>query len=175
RIAEADDSLLEKYLEGTEPTPEEVLKGIREASLTRRFIPVACGSATVNIGVTNLMDTMILCLPSPVEMSRISPVRGLNPKENKAVVRQPLDTEPLTAYVFKTIADPFAGKTSMFRVYSGVLKADSTVLNANTGAKERVGQVFYIQGKKHIPAQSVGAGEIAGVVKLKETNVGDTL
>ncbi|NTU42560.1 MAG: elongation factor G [Nitrospirales bacterium] len=175
RIAEADDSLLEKYLEGTDLTQDEVIKGLREASLTRRFIPVTCGSATANIGIPQLIDTMTLCLPSPAEMSRISPVRGMNPRENKAVVRQPSETEPLTAYVFKTIADPFAGKTSMFRVYSGVLKADSTVLNATTGAKERIGQVFYIQGKKHVPAQSVGPGEIAGVVKLKETNVGDTL
>ncbi len=175
KIAEADDSLLEKYLEGGEITAEEVMKGIKEASLTRRFIPVACGSATMNIGVTELMDLMLMCLPTPEEMSRISPIRGTNPKDGKEIDRKPVTTDPLTAYVFKTVADPFAGKLSIFRVYSGVLKADSTVLNATSGAKERIGQVFYLVGKKHVPVASVNAGEIAAVVKLKETNVGDTL
>ena len=175
KIAEADDSLLEKYLEGGELTNEEVQKGIKEAALTKRFIPVACGSATRNIGVRQLMDIMLMCLPTPGEMSRISPIRGINPKDNKEIDRKPVSTDPLAAYVFKTIADPFAGKLSIFRVYSGVLKADSTVLNATSGAKERIGQVFYLVGKKHIPTQAVGAGEIAAVVKLKETNVGDSL
>ena len=175
KIAEADDSLLEKYLEGGELTPDEILKGIKEASLTRRFIPVACGSATMNIGVLQLMDTMLMCLPTPEEMSRISPIRGINPKDSKEIDRKPTSTDPLTAYVFKTIADPFAGKLSIFRVYSGILRADSTILNASSGTKERIGQVFYLIGKKHVPVQSVGAGEIAAVVKLKDTNVGDTL
>jgi elongation factor G len=175
KIAEADDALLEKYLEGTELTLEEVTKGVREASLTRRFIPVICGSATMNIGIPQLLDSLLLCLPSPAEMSRISPVRGKNPKDGKEVERRAVDTEPLAAYVFKTVADPFAGKMSIFRVYSGVLKADSNVVNANTGNRERIGQVFYLMGKKHVPVQSVGPGEIAATVKLKETNVGDTL
>lgn len=175
KIAEADDSLLEKYLEVGELTADEIMKGIKEGSLTRRFIPVICGAATTGVGITQLMDTMLLCLPSPVEINRISPVRGKNPKDGKEVERKSAETDPMTAYVFKTIADPYAGKLSIFRVYSGVLKADSTVLNANTGTKERVGQVFYLLGKKHIPAQSVGPGEIAAVVKLKDTNVGDTL
>lgn len=175
KIAEADDALLEKYLEGTDLSLDEIVKGLKEASLTRRFIPVACGSASLNIGVTQLLDFMLLCLPSPEEMNRISPIRGEHPKDQKEITRKPLQTEPLAAYVFKTIADPFAGKMSIFRVYSGVLKADSTVLNANSGAKERIGQVFYLQGKKHVPAAAVGPGEIAAVVKLKETNVGDSL
>jgi elongation factor G len=175
KVAESDDALLEKYLEGGELTGDEIMKGIREGSLTRRFIPVSCGAAALNAGTAQLMDAMLLCLPSPSEMNRISPISGRNPKENKTVQRKPVDTEPLTAYVFKTIADPYAGKLSIFRVYAGVLKADSTVLNANTGTKERIGQVFHLMGKKHIPAQSIGPGEIAAVVKLKDTNVGDTL
>jgi len=175
KIAEADDALLEKYLEGADLTEEEIVKGIREASLTRRFIPVVCGSATKNIGIAQLMDAALMCLPSPVEMSRISSIRGRNPKDGKDIERKPLDTEPLTAYVFKTIADPYAGKLSIFRLYSGVLQADSTVLNASADTKERVGSIFYLLGKKHIPVQSVGPGEIAAVVKLKDTNVGDTL
>jgi elongation factor G len=175
KIAEADDMLLEKYLEGGELTSDEITKGIKEVSFIRRFIPAVCGSAALNIGVTQLMDVILLCLPSPEEMSRISPIKGTHPKEGKQIERKPLTTEPLTAYVFKTVADPFAGKLSIFRVYSGILKADSTVLNATSGSKERIGQVFHLLGKKNIPAQSVGPGEIAAVVKLKDTNVGDTL
>lgn len=175
KIAEADDTLLERYLEGGELTREEILKGIREGSLTRRFIPVACGAATKNIGVNSLLEDIILCLPSPVEMARISPVKGKNPKDGKEVFRKVDEKEPLSAYVFKTIADPYAGKLSIFRVYSGVIKADSTVLNASTGTKERIGQVFYLLGKKQIPAQIIGPGEIGVVAKLKDTNTGDTL
>lgn len=175
KIAEADDALLERYLEGGELTGEEILKGIKEGSLTRRFIPVSCGAATKNIGISNLIEDIILCLPSPVEMARISPIRGKNPRDGKEIERKVDEKESLSAYVFKTIADPFAGKLSIFRVYSGLLKADSTVLNSTTGAKERVGQVFYLLGKKQVPAQIIGPGEIGVVAKLKETNTGDTL
>ncbi|MBI3593320.1 MAG: elongation factor G, partial [Nitrospirae bacterium] len=175
KIAESDDALLEKYLEGGEISTDEIMKGVREASLTRRFIPVVCGSATLNIGVSQLLDAALLCLPSPADMSRISPVRGKNPKDGKETERKPIETDPLTAYVFKTIADPYAGKLSIFRVYSGILKADSAVLNSATGTKERIGQVFHLLGKKQVPVQSVGPGDIAAVVKLKDTNVGDTL
>jgi elongation factor G len=108
-------------------------------------------------------------------MARISPVKGKHPKDGKEVERKPLQTEPLSAYVFKTIADPFAGRLSIFRVFSGSLKADSNILNTSTGAKERIGQVFYLLGKKQIPAHTIGAGEIGVVAKLKETFTGDTL
>ena len=175
KIAEADDNLLEKYLEGGTLTDEEIIKGVKEGSLTRRFIPVACGSAVANIAIPQLLETIILCLPSPVEMARISPIKGTNPKNNTQVERKPSATEPFSAYVFKTIADPFAGRLSMFRVYSGSLKADSNILNASTGAKERIGQVFHIQGKKQVSAALLGPGEIGVVAKLKETYTGDTL
>jgi len=175
KIAEADDNLLEKYLEGGTLTDEEIIKGVKEGSLTRRFIPVACGSAVANIAIPQLLETIILCLPSPVEMARISPIKGTNPKNNTQVERKPSATEPFSAYVFKTIADPFAGRLSMFRVYSGSLKADSNILNASTGAKERIGQVFHIQGKKQVSASSLGPGEIGVVAKLKETYTGDTI
>ncbi len=175
KIAESEDTLLEKYLEGGELTQDEIIKGIREGSLTRRFIPVVCGSATKNIGIPQLFDTLILCLPSPADMARISPIRGKDLKEGKEVERKPDEKEPLSAYVFKTIADPYAGKLSMFRVYSGTLKADSNVLNATTGTRERIGQVFYLLGKKQVPAQVVCPGEIGVVAKLKDTNTGDTL
>lgn len=175
KVAEADDTLLEKYLEGGELTRDELLKGIGEASITRRFIPVCCGAASNNVGVAQLMDYMLLCLPNPEEMSRVSPIRGINTKDGSEVVKKPIETEPMAAFVFKTIADPYSGKLSIFRVYSGVMKADSTVINATNGAKERIGSIFYLLGKRHVSVQSVGPGEIAAVVKLKDTNVGDTL
>ncbi len=175
KVAEANDTLLEKYLEGGEITEEELKTGIREASLTRRFIPICCGSASSNIGVSQLMDYILLCLPNPEEFSLVSPVIGRSTKDGKEIHRKPLETEPLTAYVFKTIADPYSGKLSIFRVYSGVMKSDSTVINANNSAKERIGSIFYLLGKRHMAVQTVGPGEIAAVVKLKETNVGDTL
>ena len=106
------------------------------------------------------MDAIILCLPSPHDLVRIFPIKGKNPKDSKDVQRKPDEKEPFSAYVFKTIADPYAGKLSVFRVYSGALKADSTVLNATTGAKERIGQIFYLLGKKQIPASSLGPGGI---------------
>ncbi len=175
KIAEADDALLERYLEGGNLTDEEIIKGVKEGSLTKRFVPIICGSATKNIGIQLLLDTVTLCLPSPVEMARISPIKGKNPKDGSEVQRKPASGEPFSAYVFKTIADPFAGRLSIFRVYSGSLKADSNVLNSVTGAKERVGQVFHLLGKKQIPAQVLGPGEIGVVAKLKETYTGDTL
>lgn len=174
KIAESDDKLLEKYLEGGELTNDEIVTGIKEGSLTRKFIPVACGSALKNIGISSLMETIILCLPSPAEMAAISPVKGKSPKDQSEVVRKPADNEPLSAYVFKTIADPYAGKLSLFRVYSGTLKADSNVFNSTADAKERIGQIFYLLGKKQVPVQSLGAGEIGVVAKLKGTNTGDT-
>ncbi len=175
KIAESDDALLERYLEGGELTHDEIIKGIKEGSLTRRFIPVACGSAVKNIGIPQLLDTLVLCLPSPAEMARISPVKGKNPKDSREVERKVDEKEPFSAYVFKTIADPYAGKLSLFRVYSGTLKADSSALNTTSGTKERIGQVFYLQGKKQVPAQVLGPGELGVVAKLKDTNTGDTL
>ncbi len=175
KIAEADDILLEKYLEGGSLSEEEIVKGVKEGSLTKRFIPVTCGSGLKNLGISTLLDALILCLPSPSEMARITPIKGKNPKDGSEIARRPTDKDPFSAYVFKTIADPYAGRLSIFRVYSGVINADSSVLNTTTGAKERIGQVFYIMGKKQIPAQKLGPGEIGVVSKLKETFTGDTL
>ncbi len=175
KVAEADDELLERYLEGGDLTEEEIFRGIKEGSLTRKFIPVVVGSATANIGVKLLMDTIELCLPSPEDRARITPIKGVNPKDGSERVCNPSESEPLAAYVFKTIADPFAGKLTLLRVYSGVFRADSNVYNATSSTKERVGQVFYLLGKKQVPAQALGPGEIGVVAKLKATNTGDTL
>jgi elongation factor G len=175
KIAESDDALLERYLDGGTLSDEEIIKGVKEGALTKRFIPMTCGSALRDIAIPQLLDAVLLCLPSPAEMASIKPPKGKNPKDGKEIERKPLKTEPMAAYVFKTIADPFAGRLSIFRVYSGSLKADSNVLNTATGAKERIGQVFYLLGKKQVATQVVGPGEIGVVAKLKETFTGDTL
>ncbi|MEN2985906.1 MAG: elongation factor G [Thermodesulfovibrionaceae bacterium] len=175
KIAELDDTLLEKYLEGGELSEEELKKGLHDASLARRFIPVLAGSALLGVGVEALLDSIILCLPNPVERANIYPIKGINPKDGSEITRKPSLEESLAAYVFKTIIDPFAGKISYMRVFSGILKADSTVLNANTGTKERLGQIYYILGKQQIPCQKAVAGEIVATVKLKDTLTGHTL
>jgi len=175
KIAESDDSLLEKYLEGGELTGEEIIKGIREGSITRKFIPVVCGSALKNTGIHQLLDTVSICLPSPVEKANITSISGTNPKSGEKIERKPLESEPFSAQVFKTIADPFAGKLTVFRVFSGLVKADSTIYNSTRDSKEKLGNIFYLIGKKQVPVQKVGPGEIAAVAKLKDTQTGDTL
>lgn len=175
RVAEADDALLEKYLEGGELSREEIVNGIKAGTLQRQFVPVTCGAPNLNIGVSELLDAVTLCLPSPAEMAAANPAKGINPKDDSEALRKPLEDEPFSAYVFKTIADPFSGKLSLFKILSGTLTHDTSVLNATSDKKERIGQIFYLQGKKHEPAETLGPGEIAVVAKLKVTSTGDTL
>lgn len=175
KIAESDDTLLELYLEGGELTKDEIVKGIIESSLTRRFIPVVCGSAIKGIGIPQLFDAVRICLPSPVKKAVITPITGKNPKSGEEVRREPKESAPLAAKVFKTIADPFAGKLTYFRVFSGILKADATVYNSSAETKEKIGNIFYLLGKKQFPTQQAGPGEIAAVAKLKNTGTGDSL
>lgn len=174
KIAEADDVLLEKYLEGTDLTDEEISKGIKAGSLRQLFVPVVCGSATRNIGIQPLLDTVIFCLPSPIEKAGLTPITGKNPKTGEQVSRNPVESDPLSVRVFKTIADPFAGKLTLFRVFSGVLKSDSSIYNSTRDTKEKMGGMFYLLGKNHIPVKEAGPGEIAAVAKLKESQTGDT-
>jgi elongation factor G len=175
KVAEADDKLLEKYLEGGELTRDEIISGIREGAITRRFIPVTCGAATSNVGVASLFGAVELCLPSPEDMARITPIKGKNPKDGTEITRNPVADEPFSAYVFKTVADPFAGRLTIFRVFSGTVKADSNILNATKDSKERLGQVSFIVGKKQEAANQMGPGQIGVVAKLKDTVTGDTL
>jgi elongation factor G len=176
RVAESDDALLEKYLEGEELSADEINNGLKAGVLSRKFVPVICGSATSNIGVQQLLDAVVSYLPSPAEKAELTPIKGKNPKnEEEEVLIKADESEPLSARVFKTIADPFAGKLTLFRVYSGSLKADSAVYNSTKDTKEKFGNIFYLQGKNHMPAQKVGPGEIAAVAKLKSTLTGDTL
>ncbi len=175
KICEADDNLLSIYLDGGEIKEDELINGVKTGSISRQFIPVLAGSATRAMGIDKLMDAVLLCLPSPAEHAKVAPITAQNAKTGEAETLTPTADAPFSAYVFKTIADPFTGRLSFFRVYSGKVGTDSNVLNTSRGAKERVGQVFYPFGKKQVNAQTLGPGEIGVVAKLKETNTGDTL
>ena len=170
--AETDDELMEKYLETETLSEEELRKGLREGVLTGQFLPVFCGSATANIGVRQLLDAIVTCLPSPVDKGT---QYGVNPKNNEQEERQPDPAAPFSAMVFKTISDPFTGKLTLFRVYSGTVKSDSSVFNPNKDCSERIGQIFLPEGKKQKPVTEAVAGDIVAVAKLKETTTGDTL
>ena len=172
---ETDDALVERYLEGGEITPEELLGAVARGTLTGRFVPVLCGAAVRNIGVRDLLDALAAYMPSPLGRAEAAPLRGEDPRDGSEVVRGPRCEEPVAARVFKTVVDPFTGKLSLFRVVSGVLRSDSTVLNATRGEKERVGHLLRLVGKEQKPVEEVGPGEIAAVAKLKNTVTGDTL
>ena len=171
-VVEADDSLMEKYLEGGELTQEDInaclVKGTRELA----FAPVLCGSGTKNFGVNLLLDHINLCVPPPTWRETIE---GKNPRTGEAEERALKEDEAFSATVFKTVADPFAGKLTIFKVNSGALSPDSTVYNTTRDAKERIGQIFVLVGKKQKPVGFAGTGDIAVVAKLKETVTGDTL
>ncbi len=168
---EMDDRLMEKYLESGDISTEEVMQCLRKGTIERRLVPVLCGSSIRNIGIHPLLNLMISCFPSPLERGT---VQGKNGKTGELEVREPKDDGPLSAFVFKTIADPFAGKLSLFRVYSGSINADSTVYNSTKDVKERIGQIFLLEGKKQKPVGFASVGDIVAVAKLKETTTGDT-
>jgi elongation factor G len=170
--AEADDELMEKYLETDALTHDEILRGLREGTLTNVFTPVLCGSATANIGVRQLLDYITFCLPSPIDKGT---QYGVNPKTGEDVQRQPNSDEPFSAMVFKTISDPYAGKLTLFRIYSGTLKPDTIVYNPNKETTERIAAILEMEGKKQKTMNVAEAGDICAVAKLKETETGDTL
>jgi elongation factor G len=171
-IAEADDALLEKYLDGHSLTDEELMQGLRAGTLGRAFVPVLCGSATGNIGMDRLMDLINDCFPSPLDRG---PKVGINPATGDSMERGPAPDEPFSALVFKTIADPYAGRLSIFRVYSGTVRPDGSFYNATKETKERYGQLFKMVGREQEGVPQAGPGEIVAIAKLKETTTGDTL
>ena len=168
---EMEDELMEKYLESGEITTEELFRCLRKGTLERKLVPAVCGSSIRNIGIQPLLDVAISCFPSPSERG---PVQGKNPKTGETEVREPKEDAPFSAFVFKTIADPFAGKLNLFRVYSGSVNADSTIYNSKKDVRERIGQIFLLEGKKQKPVGFAGVGDIVAVAKLKETTTGDT-
>jgi elongation factor G len=171
-VAEAYDALTEKYLEAGELTEEEILDGLRVGTMRNTFTAVLCGSATANIGVKQLLDAVCAYLPSPLDRTKAV---GTHPKTGDMLERAPDEKEPFSALVFKTTSDPYTGKITIFRIYSGVLNSDSTIFNSTKGVEERIGQIYELEGKKQHPIKQAVAGDIVAVAKLKETVTGDTL
>ncbi len=171
-IAETDDVLLEKFLEGETPTIAELKAGIRQACIDLKVFPVICGSAFKNKGVQTLLDAVVDYLPSPLDKP---PVEGIDPHHlNKIVIRKPDDNEPLAALAFKVINDPF-GKLCFVRVYSGSLKTGDTVLNPRTGKTDRIGRLVKMHANKREDVTEILSGDICACVGLKELKTGDTL
>ena len=170
-VVEFDDALMEKYLEGEELTEAELKAAIRKATLSVEFFPVLCSDALSNQGIKPLLDAIVDYLPSPVDVDAIVCVD----KNGNDVLRKPSDSEPFTALAFKIMTDPFVGRLSFFRVYSGVLKSGSYVLNSTKGEKERIGRVLQMHANQRKEITEVYAGEIAAAVGLKNTTTADTL
>jgi elongation factor G len=171
-IAEADDALIERYLEGEALTDEDLNAALRSGTLAHTFVPVVCGSATQNIGIDLLMDFVTTSMPSPIDRGARS---GVDPSSGDEIERAPDENEPFSGFVVKTVADAYAGRLSIFRVVSGKLGGDGTFFNPNKDAKERFTQLLTIAGKEQKTAAGAGPGSIVAVAKLKETRTGDTL
>jgi elongation factor G len=172
RVAEVDDSLTHKYLEGEELTPDEIRHGLRLGTLQSKFVPILTGSALKNKGIQAMLDAVTWYLPSPLD---VPPVIGLRPGTDQQLVRTVDDKEPFAALAFKIAADPFVGKLAFFRVYSGTLKAGSYILNSAKGKKERVGRILQLHANHREEIDEVYAGDIGAIVGLKDTFTGDTL
>lgn len=171
-VAETDDSLTEKYLEEGELTAAEIATGLKVGVRQGTLIPVLCGSASKGIGIPELLDFVDSVLPLPEELSDIV---GTLPGKDEEVTRPRKADAPMCALVFKTLADPYVGKLTYFRVFSGVFKADSAVLNSSHGKTERIGQIYRVTGKDQASVPQLVAGEMGAVAKLSETFTGDTL
>ncbi|MBU1571136.1 MAG: elongation factor G [Proteobacteria bacterium] len=171
-VAEADDNLIERYLEGETLSDDEIRSALRKGTISRAFIPVICGSTIKDICIDLLLDLIINCMPSPNERT---PKKGVNPNNGETIERTPDPDTPFSALVFKTVADPYAGRLSIIKIVSGSLGESGNFYNANKETKERYNQLLTIAGKEQKPITEAGAGEIVAVAKLKETTTGDTL
>jgi elongation factor G len=171
-VAEFDDHVMEKYLNGQSLTEEEIRRVVRAGAITLKVTPVLCGSAFKNKGVQQLLDGVVDFLPSPVD---IPAVKGLDPNTGKEVERKPSDTEPFSALAFKIMSDPFAGQLTYFRVYSGTLKTGTPVLNVTKGTKDRIGRLLKMHANKREEIDAAHAGDIVAAVGLKGATTGDTL
>jgi elongation factor G len=171
-IAESDDALIERYLEGEALSDEDLNAALRNGTLSHTFVPVVCGSATQNIGIDLLMDFMTTSMPSPIDRGAIT---GVDPSTGDEIERAPDENVPFSGFVVKTVADPYAGRLSIFRVVSGKLGSDGTFFNPNKDSKERFTQLLTVAGKEQKTAAEAGPGSIVAVAKLKETRTGDTL
>ncbi|HIW78639.1 MAG TPA: elongation factor G, partial [Candidatus Bilophila faecipullorum] len=171
-VAEEDEELLNKYLEGGELTVDEINSCIRKATIRQSVVPVLCGTAFRNIGVQPLLDAVVNYLPSPLDIPQMV---AHNPDTNEEVVCHSSDKEPLAGLVFKLASDPFVGHLAFFRIYSGVIEAGTTLYNANTGKKERLGRLLRMHANKREDIKSAGAGDIVALVGMKLASTGDTI
>jgi elongation factor G len=165
-VAEVSDELMERYLEGEEISHEETVSALKTGVTEGHVFPVTCGAATRNLGINRLLDAVVEDLPSPAKKGAL---------ELEDVTLEPDESQDMVAFVFKTLADPYAGRINLFRVYQGVLKHDSQVINTRSHGKERIGQLLVPQGKDSDHADEFGPGDIGAVAKLKETHAGDVL
>jgi elongation factor G len=170
-VAEADDSLMERFFEAGTLTQNELLGGLRKAVLSGKIAPLVCASALANIGVSLVLDAIVNYVPSPVER----PFRALDAATREPVTREPSAGGPYAAFVWKTVADPFAGRITLFRVMTGTLKSDSTVYNVTRQTQERLGHLVVMQGKTATNVPELRAGDIGAVAKLKDTLTNDIL
>ena len=171
-VAETDEDLMMKYLEGEEITNEELKAAIRRATINVEFFPVLCGSAFKNKGVQLMLDAVIDYLPSPLD---IPAIKGINPDTDEEETRPASDEEPFAALAFKIMTDPFVGRLTFFRVYSGVLQSGSYVLNTSKGKRERIGRILQMHANSRQEIDTVYSGDIAAAVGLKDTTTGDSL
>jgi elongation factor G len=171
-IAEEDDAITEKFLEGTPIAPEELEAAIRRCTLANKLTPVLCGAAFRNKGIQLLLDAVIKYLPSPID---VPPVVGISPTKKKEEIRRASDEEPFAALAFKLMVDPFVGKLTYFRVYSGVAKSGQTIYNPVRKTKERLGRLLLMHANKRQDVSAVGTGDIVAAVGLRQTVTGDTL
>ena len=171
-VAETDEELMMKYLEGEELTEQEIRDGIRRGTIELKFIPVLCGSSFKNKGVQPLLDAVVDYMPSPLDVPAI---KGVHPESGEEDQRHSDDNEPFSALAFKIMADPYVGKLAFFRVYSGVLNSGSYVFNSTKGKRERIGRILQMHANHREEIQEVRAGDIAAAVGLKDTTTGDTL
>lgn len=171
-VAEVDEELMEKYLEGKEITADEIRRAIRKGTINMQIFPVLCGAAFKNKGVQPLLDAVVDFLPSPEDLP---PVEGINPYTGSKEVRRPSEDDPFTALAFKIMMDPFVGQLVYFRVYSGMMKTGDVVLNPRTGNKERIGRLLRMHANKREDITEVRAGDIAACVGMKDIYTGDTI
>ncbi|EGD30945.1 elongation factor G [Streptococcus sanguinis] len=171
-VAETDEELMMKYLEGEEITNEELKAAIRKATINVEFFPVLCGSAFKNKGVQLMLDAVIDYLPSPLD---IPAIKGINPDTEEEETRPASDEEPFAALAFKIATDPFVGRLTFFRVYSGVLQSGSYVMNTSKGKRERIGRLVQLHANSRQEIETVYAGDIAAAIGLKDTTTGDSL
>lgn len=171
-IVETDDELMEKYFAGEEISVDEIKKALRIATIAGTVVPVTCGTAFKNKGIQPLLDAIVAYMPSPVDVAEVS---GTDPKTDEKISRKPGDEEKFAALAFKIVTDPFVGRLSFFRVYSGVLEKGSYVLNSTKNKKERMGRLLQMHANKREEIEVVYSGDIAAAVGLKDTTTGDTL